>query len=229
MTPLPFTAKRTCAATDPLEVPVQLIVLSNRRRKYLGQALMSIRWHVTGVDSILIVDDSGDPEHHAWLDGTGLQWAAVAPEATGYTTAMRRVFELAQGAHVALWEEDFIATAPIDLDRMAGMLDEGPYLAEVVCQRPPWFSYEVAAGGVVADNEARGHRFDLVDGLLEHRAFWSTNPCVIPRRTLEHDYPAGTWSESVFGYELLRDPGLRFGLLPDISVEHVGERSGYGY
>lgn len=208
---------------------MQLIILTNRKDRYLNDALDTVRGLVDGVTRVLIVDDSGDPAFRQTLNDRSLDWTAVAVKAAGYTQAMRRVFEVAEGERFALWEEDFRALQHIDLYAMARMLEERPHLAQVVCQRPPWFPMELAAGSIVAENEARGHTFELVDGLLEHRAFWSTNPCVIPHRTLEHQYPFGQWSEYQFGQQLRRDPALRFGLLPEVTVEHVGERDGTGY
>ncbi len=75
-----------------------------------------------------------------------------------------------------------------------------------------------------------GAEIELVDGIFEHRAFFTTNPCVLPRRTLDRPWPDGDWSESAFGQQLLKDPSVRFGMVPGILVEHVGvERAGFGY
>lgn len=205
---------------------MQLVVLSNRRDRYLPDTLASIQRHVNGADRTTLVDDSGDEAWRTELEQLGADVVRVAPEPAGYARAMRRVFEIAEGEHVALWEEDFVATDTVDLAAMARLLDERPYLAQVVALRGPWFTNERAAGGVL---EARDEPFELVDGLIEHRAFWSTNPCVIPRRTLDLDYPNIASSEWCFGQQLLQDPHVRFGMVPGVRVDHVGERTGYGY
>lgn len=206
---------------------MQLIILSNRKGVYLDGAVASIIKHVKGFDRLTIVDDSGDVHWRSSLEYLGEELIPVADGPAGYTTAMRKVFEVAEGEHVAFWEEDFRAIDTVDLTAMADLLDERPYLAEVVALRGPWFANEREAGGVL--EALPDERFELIDGLIEHRAFWSTNPCVIPRRTLEHEYPNVSWSEWHFGQELLRDPNVRFGMVPGVRVEHVGERDGYGY
>lgn len=206
---------------------MQLIILSNRRDQYLSDTIDSIDEHVTGFDRLTIVDDSGDIHWRSSCAYLGDEIVPVADGPAGYTTAMRKVFEVADGEHVALWEEDFRAIDTVDLAAMAELLDERPHLAEVVALRGPWFANERESGGVL---EARpDDRFELVDGLIEHRAFWSTNPCVIPRRTLDREYPNVSWSEWHFGQELLADPAVRFGMVPGVRVEHVGERTGHGY
>jgi hypothetical protein len=208
---------------------VQLIVLSNRRSQYLVETLHSIATHVTGADRITIVDDSGDSHWRSALEYLGDEIVSVDDNPAGYARAMQTVLDVAEGEHVALWEEDFRAIAPIDLHELAGILDERPHLAQLAVMRQPWYPHEIAAGGMLQAVANSGHMVELVDGVWEHRAFFTCNPTVLPRRTYTRPWPQQEWSESAFGRELLKDPAVRFGMMPGQRVEHVGERSGFGY
>lgn len=215
-------------ATD--EGLMQLIVLSNRKGMYLGRAVASIVAHVTGWTRITVVDDSGDPDWRAALDADpALEVVPVADDRAGYARAMAKVFELAEGDYFALWEEDFVAIAPIDLQEMAYVLDARQHLAQLAVLRQPWWTNEIMHGGVLEAKIAEGHEVLDVDGVLEHRAFFTCNPTVLPRRTFSQPWPMGQWSESRFGQTLLHDPEVRFGMLPGVRVEHVGMRQGFGY
>jgi len=215
----------------PLEAIVHLVVLSNRLDAYLPDTIDSLAAHVNGVDQLTVVDDSGDPMWREHVEATlGIDVVAVAAEPAGYQAAMQRVFDVAQGEHFALWEEDFRALEAIDLNEMARILDERPHLAQLALLRGPWYANEVAAGGVLQARANDGHEIELVDGVFEHRAFFTCNPTVLPRRTFTRTWPQRHFSEAAFGSELLRDPSTRFGMLPGIRVEHVGhERTGFNY
>lgn len=208
---------------------MQLIILTNRRDLYLEETLDSIDEHVTGLDRLTIVDDSGD---HAWRRG-GIGHHEVVPvddRPAGYARAMQTVLDVAEGDHVLFWEEDFRATAPVDVGELATILDNRPHLAQLALMRQPWYPNEVAAGGVLEAKAHEGHEIELIDGVWEHRAFFTCNPTVLPRRTLDRPWPRKPWSESAFGSELLRDPATRFGMLPGVRVEHVGAtRTGFDY
>lgn len=207
---------------------MHLIVLTNRTNRYLPLSLASIAEHVAGVTRLTIVDDSGDASFRAKL-GKRHEVVAVAAEPAGYVPAMTTVFQMAEGENVAFWEEDFLAIGPVDLDAMARALDEREHLAQLALMREPWYANEILAGGVLEAKAAQGDEIELVDGVFEHRAFFTCNPTVLPRRTLDRPWPTGEWSESQFGQRLLKDPSVRFGMLPGVIVEHVGERTGFGY
>jgi hypothetical protein len=218
---------------------VQLIVLSNRQHLYLPATLDSIVEHVTGYDRLTVVDDSGDADWRRVL-ATALaartdltvpaEVVAVAEEPAGYHAAMQTVFAAAGGSHVALWEEDFLAIAAIDLAELADILDARPHLAQLALMRQPWYANEIAAGGVLEAKAHLGDEIELVDGVFEHRSFFTCNPTVLPRRTLVHEWPSSAWSESVFAQQLLRDASVRFGMMPGVRVEHIGAvKAGFDY
>lgn len=228
----------------PLSIP--LIILGNGRGDYLTQAVASIRKHLFGYGPVTIVDDSGDAAHRDWLRRTvaadlDASVVPVAARPAGYPAAMRRVWALAGGHDmVAFWEEDFLLAEDLDLADLAGVLAEHSYLTQIALLRGPWFGNEHAHGGLIEALEAQGQTFqEVADGAghtwIEHRACFTGNPSVIPRRTFAHPWPSGDWSESRFGRELFgADPrarGAYWGTRSDPPrVEHIGvERVGQGY
>jgi len=205
------------------------IIGSYRRDTYLHACLSSLTRHVSGIDSVIVVDDSGDSGHRMNLTARNIPWVAVAPDNAGYAAAMSVVFKVAAdhgGEHVLFVEEDFQFISDLDVEAWASQLDSHPHLAQIVAMRQPWFANEVAAGGVL---EALDGPRELVDGFIEHRLFFSGNPTVLPRRTFAKPWPSGRWSENQFAAQLKQDPQIRFAITPSILVEHVGERSGHGY
>lgn len=223
-------------------MPVPIIVLTNGRVECISKAISSVMTHLDNVGDGLIVDDSGDDVYRAWL---AEQYAApvvpVGAGPCGYWRAMRKVWDVARDLDtdkVVFWEEDFILHADVDVEQLATVLDSYPYLTQIALLRQPWWPNEVEAGGLIPALEVQGQEFmDRTDGThtwVEHRACWTGNPCVIPRRTFERDWPEGDWSESRFGRELFRDGrarGAYWGRRTDPPrVEHIGHhRAGTGY
>jgi len=210
---------------------VLCILAGYRRNLYLPEAIDSIRRHVHGITRTVLVDDSGDEAFRQRFTAAypAIRLVAVDDVNAGYQAAMQTVWRTAQESaddHILLFEEDFRVTHPINIDVWADHLDTHEYLAQIVAQRQPWFGNEIAAGGVL---EALTGPREAVDGLVEHRLFFSGNPTVIPRRTFEQPWPAGNWSENRFRDRLLTNPAVKFAMTPTIVVEHVGTRTGHGY
>ena len=141
---------------------------------------------------------------------------------------------------VAHFECDFTFNAPWDIERMVGVLERHPELAQLVLKRGPVNAQEIAAGGIIEQHpDDYTERLDLSpDGTYniwtEHRRFWSTNPGVYSTRFCRLGWPQEPESEGKFTHRLLKDPTLRFafwqgkGNLP--LVEHIGhQRAGVGY
>lgn len=222
---------------------VPLIVLTNGRRDCISRTFPSIRKHLTGVSDMVIVDDSGNAGYRAWLASEFPEAlvTAVAETAAGYWRAMRTVWSIARASgtdHVGFWEDDFVLTADVDLTCLARVLDEQPHLTQIALLRQPWWTNEHEHGGLIGALEQQGQRFtEVYDGhhhWLEHRACFTGNPTVVPRRTFERDWPEGAWSEAQFGRLLFQDPAARgayWGRRTDQPrVEHIGhERVGQNY
>lgn len=206
-----------------------LILLSNRGSLYLPKTMELIERFVSGVTDVVIIDDSGDESCRAELNRLGTV-VPVAGRAAGYRASMSTVFEIASGEEFLFWEEDFLPLEPIDVTALAATLRDRPYLSQIALMRRPWYSHEFAHGGLIGAMERIGHKFKLVDGLIEHRAFFTGNPCVIPKRTYSRGWPDSDVSEVAFAEVLLRDPEMRFGMVPKEVIEHVGAvQTGFDY
>lgn len=222
---------------------IPIIVLTNGRRDCIARTIPSIREHLTGAGDMVIVDDSGDANYRAWLAETfpGALVTAVAPGPAGYWRAMRVVWAIARDSAadaVAFWEDDFVLLGDVAVTCLARVLDEQPHLTQIALLRQPWWPNEHDAGGLIPALEAQGQVFEeRTDGRehwIEHRACFTGNPSLIPRRTFERDWPEGAWSESRFGQLLFRDPparGAYWGRRSDPPrVEHIGhQRVGRDY
>ena len=225
-------------------MPVPIIVLTNGRPECISKTIPSAQAHLSGVQGMVIVDDSGDPTYGQWLadEFTGGPWdgkIAHLPGPHGYWRAMRYVWDLAR--HWAttydttsffFLEDDFTFNTDVDLDTLAGVLDTHPCLTQIALLRQPWFGNEHEHGGLIEALEQQGQTFtETSDGVhtwIEHRAGFTGNPSLIPKRTFTRDWPEGNWSESRFGRALFRDEGARgayWGRRTDPPrVEHIGHR-----
>jgi glycosyltransferase involved in cell wall biosynthesis len=227
-------------------VAVPIICLTNGRPDCIAKTIPSAIGHLTGVNRMVIVDDSGDDVYGLWLEDefAGGPWGTNVlhlPAPHGYWRAMKAVWALARHWDEPAFfflEDDFVFNEPVNLEDLAEIVEARRDLAQMALIRQPWFHNEVEHGGVLQALEAQGQRFtECTNGhhwWIEHRAVFTGNPCLIPRRTLEHDWPEGDWSESRFGRLLFSNPHARaayWGRRTDRPrVEHIGhERVGSGY
>ena len=73
-------------------------------------------------------------------------------------------------------EQDFTFNEPVELNRMAQVLDRNPHLMQMAMRRQPWNPIEEAAGGIVeSDPDAYLEVSDGLSTWLEHRKFFTTN------------------------------------------------------
>lgn len=194
---------------------VPIICLTNGR-DCVFDTLASIRAALTGAGDVYVLDDTGDTERHKRFQDV-YPGATVAPiESAGYWRAMQQVWQTARDLgcdSFVFWEDDFLARRPIDLTGLAKVLHEHPHLTQVALVRQPWWPNEHAHGGLIEALEAQGQVFteqtDQKHWWIEHRACFTGNPSIIPRRTFEKNWPEGSWSEASFGKLLFADPGAR--------------------
>lgn len=206
---------------------MRVLIGTYRKRKHIEACVKSLRRNLRGVTDVLFVDDSGDPDHAAWLEGR-YGWPVVSTGRVGYTGAMQQLCAAAGGQQCFVLEEDFTIEEPVDLAELSDMLWHRPYLAQVALLRQPVFDVEHEHGGVIEALIAKGHQFDEVDGLIEHTATFTANPSVWRADVFDTGWPAAQWSEVVKRDELI-SRGYRFAYLPRIRVQHHGEREGFGY
>lgn len=206
---------------------MRLIVGTYRKRAFIETCLQSVDEHILGVDDIVFIDDSGDPEHREWLANYGTV-IPVGPKQCGYTPAMKQVCAAADGQPCMFLEEDFTFRDDVYLDELAELLYHRPYLAQVALLRGPHFPIEHEHGGLIEALQAKGHQFTDVVGLIEHTACFTCNPAVWRGEVFAAGWPNGRWTEEIKGRDLVRQ-GYRFAYLPGIRIDHSGTREGFGY
>jgi hypothetical protein len=124
-------------------------------------------------------------------------------------------------------ENDFRFLRPVQVDLMADTLRKHPVVAQMALMRQPVNEKEKKAGSLVAANPNLFHKRQ---GWMEHVGFWTTNPSLIPVRTMvEHDWPTGAQCEGHMGIRL-KGQARTFGYWGngDVWVEHLGHRDGTG-
>lgn len=222
---------------------VVLLVMTDGRRhveETLPRALSML--HGAHIASIVIHDDSGDPEYRGWLQGATEGLGAIyvfTPQRLGFSGSYAHAWSYLAATSGPEWvfllEDDFLFKKPVDLAAMMSVMSDYPYLAQLVLKRQPWNPEEKSAGGIV-----ESHPEDFTEQTNDrwvwtgHRSFFSTNPCLFRRSLCLGGWPDCPDSEGIFTHRLLRDPEIRFafwgGKFDPPLVEHIGsERVGCGY
>lgn len=227
-----------------------LVLLSHRKQEFLETTLRSLRHYGTGITEVIVVDDSGDPEHHAYLDARNIGYSLVdTVQNMGYLDAMQVVFDKARlvadrlGAeHVLLWEEDFYLTRPTNLFDMARIMEHpaNAALAQLNLQRQSCYGIE-RRFGYMESHQRRGYHLERGEtyGLpwVRRRKPFTTNPSLIRREVLSTWWPhrddCHGDAEGAMSYKLER-AGWHFGWYGEWntpSTKHVGveRKTGVGY
>lgn len=206
-----------------------LIIGAYRGTELVERAVQSLLEQATGIDRIVIVDDSGDTPVREQLAQYG-EVVPVADAPAGYGAAMRTVCREAGADAFVFWEEDFILTAPVDFEALAVELQQRPHLAQIALLRGPHFPIEHRHGGLLEALSIRitGSVLGDIDGVIEQTGTFTCNPSVWAAGIAAQGWPTGKWSEDRKRDDLLT-AGYRFGFLPGIRVAHDGQRSGTDY
>lgn len=232
---------------------VPLVILSHRKRAFIKETVASIQRHLHGATVSLIVDDSGDVDHRNWVKNEIGLWcepASVLDHNVGYLKAMERVWALAQegcdefgSPYALLWEEDFVLTRDITLERMITVMDKNPDLAQLNFQRQAVYGVEKRFG-YMDSHQRRGYglRREATDTVrwVSRRTPFTTNPSLIRREALEIAWPSREECDTVQGGAepamslRMEQAGFKFGWYGpwDTPVtRHVGDdrKSGIGY
>lgn len=226
---------------------VALLVMTDGRDEYLERTLASVSEMLPGLGSLWMHDDTGNDAYRAQLAaryplftqlGQGPRrgfggairwaWANLATRATD-----RYVFHL---------EADFTFRTPVDWRHLAEVLELYPQLVQLALRRQAWNAAEIAAGGVIEQHpgDYTEHRYAGATW-LEHRRFFTTNPCLYRRSLCGTGWPDVQFSEGMFGQRVLAGgtpeasaEQVRFGFwgarADPPAVEHIGtHRAGMGY
>lgn len=229
---------------------VLLLVMDDGRREYLDQTIRSLGLSLYGpIVRKVIHDDSGDLEYGARLQEDYPSWRVFSTgRRSGFGGAIRSAWALVERdypeiTHLFHAEGDFLLNRQVDAGAMCALLDREQHLAQVVLMRQPWNPTESAAGSLWATRPAGSwdDRTDAHCSWVEHRHWFSTNPCVYRRSLLSVGWPEGAESEGRFGLGLLEHgtpeaagDDVRFafwGTRDDTPwVTHIGHvRAGNGY
>lgn len=217
-----------------------LLVLTDGRTDYLAATIDSAREHLAGdVTYKVIHDDTGNETHRDRLREMFSDFEVIGrPTRQGFGGAIRSAWaHLSQRPERFVFhlEDDFTFSEPFVAADVCRVLDRNPHLMQMALRRQPWNDDERAAGGIVEQHP--DEFLECSDGVshwLEHRRFFTTNPCVYRSSLMSRGWPDGANSEGVFGVALRADPDVRFGYWGRRSdppkVHHIGdERVGTGY
>jgi hypothetical protein len=228
---------------------IALLVITDGRDDFLAHTLASANRHLTGpfVERWMF-DDTGDADYRATLAHRFPWFQHVnAGRRQGFGGAIRAAWQRLALTSEAAWvfhlEQDFTFNQPVDLAELVAVMQDHPHLAQMALRRQPWNAEEVAAGGVVElhPEAFEEHRDERGRRWLEHRQFFTTNPCLYRIGLCRRGWPEGERSEGVFTRQLLDSgvsdiypDGRRFGYWgardSGTWVEHIGQtRVGHGY
>lgn len=218
--------------------PITLLVLTDGRGECLTRTLASAE-EMLPQDTLcdrLIVNDCQDPGYQTWLTETyGLRYRILAParRKRGFGGAIQAGWdEIEHGDYVFHLEDDFTFNRPVPLRAMGRVLDRYLHLVQVALLRQPWNDEERRAGGIVQCHPDDFERRSDINGeWLEHRRFFTTNPCLYRRSLTKRGWPQKPRSEGLFSLDLIRD-GFTMAVWGDGTpwVTHIGdERVGTGY
>jgi hypothetical protein len=228
---------------------IALLVVTDGRDRYLADCVASLDALHGPLAERWMYDDTGDDGYRTHLAERYAQFRHInGGPRQGFGGAIRAAWSRLAKDSDAAWivhvEQDFTFNRPVDLGAMAAVITSRPYLAQMALRRQAWNPQETAAGGIV---EQHPHDYldkhDMVLGVswLEHRRFFTTNPCLYRRSLLDVGWPEGDQSEGHFGRHLLAHGTpetagslVRFGYWGARTdppwVTHIGhQRSGTGY
>lgn len=216
-----------------------LLVITDGRRDCLQRTLDSFELCVNqaNIGRRVIVNDCPDPGYAEWIDTLGFD-THVKPlrRRRGFGGAIAAGWAaIGDTDYVLHLEDDFLFTRYVDLKAVIRVLESHPHLVQIALRRQPWNEEEKAAGGIIEMNlDQYVFCGNGADCWIEHRMFFTTNPCVYPRWVRDRGWPQGEYSEGVFGHQLFEDPNLKsafWGKANDLPwVLHIGDqRTGTGY
>jgi len=201
-------------------------------------AMDSIEDNFDEFDYHLIVDDSLNPKFHTYTDFVytrGGWWGNFevdhASEKRGFAGAIRAGWEQIPDDidYVFHMEDDFVFLNRPPLTDMIQALEDNTHLVQMALLRGPVNEAEIAAGGLM---QVDPDSYEYKGKWIEHKKFFTTNPCVYRRSLIERGWPDCSNSEGIFGIELFAsDPSLRSGFWGNGEqwVDHIGIRQGTGY
>lgn len=217
----------------------RLIVVTHggeETREMLGDTLASFAEMVTPSPAERVLIEDGPPKQMRWR---GARLASSRPLGFCKTAEMAWMTAATAGVSWNFWlEHDFRFARPVDLEEMAEVLALNPEVAQMSLMRQPVNLLEIERGGVVGiEPDAFVPRISSTEKRnrnvwLEHGRYWTTNPSLF-HQSIPAEVPWPEVGSECEGHLTiaLRQAGYSFGIWGEGEpwVEHVGERTGFGY
>ena len=175
---------------------IALVVITDGRGDYLKETIDS--YHKMAVGDItdqIMVNDSGDSNYTAYLNETYPEFLHIdhvtrrglaGAIQSGWNCALQHNIE-----YIFHLEEDFTFNEKCDLNMMVNFLECHPEYAELCLQRQAWSQEEIDGARWYGDSPLYTNMQDDTFEWFEHKELFSVNPCIIPRRILELEWPSG--------------------------------------
>lgn len=189
------------------------------------------------IDRRIIVNCCARPAFIDWIDSLGFD-VHLRPGVArrGFAGAIQAGWHnIGETDFIFHLEDDFSLQRTVDLSAMIDVLQGQPRLQQLCLRRQPWNEEEIAAGGIIECHpEDFTDRDDGEHHWIEHRRFFSTNPCLYRADLIKRGWPDAPYSEGMFGVALLEDPQAVCGFWGQRTdppwVIHTGlVRTGTGY
>ena len=148
----------------------------------LRQCVPSLIEHVGPIDTLILVNDTGDRGYGDWLGWTFKQFDEIVnhPQRLGLAGALRSAWTTALEYgpdYVFHVEGDFTFNCDVDLGGMVRILDANPMLSQVSLKRQPVNDVEIAAGGYM---ETSPGAYTQQDGYVAQSLCYTFNPHIAP-------------------------------------------------
>ncbi len=194
---------------------LSMIMMTDGRKEYISKAIPSALTMLKGsISRYLLFDDSADPEYQDWIRENFPLFELICNEErrglAGATQAVWDYLKNVETDYVIHLEDDFTFNEVIPLDEMIEVLETHPYLYEMSLLRQPWWQWEVAAGGII---QANPDAYTQKEKWVEHRQYFTTNPCIYRKSLIYLGWPNHEGSESTFYRSIIEnDPNAQFGI-----------------
>jgi hypothetical protein len=222
---------------------IGLLVIDDGRKAYLEECVRALTnglWHAIPLARQILVNDSGDPEYHAYLvEEYGHLFEIVSHDerrglAAAIQTGWSRLQQRVNG-HMALdyiihVEGDFKLPIRTPIYEMIDILEAKPSLAQLTLRRDNVNPAEDEAGSFI---KQRPELYTQKEGYIEQDNLFSLNPCVYPGWLMEIGWP-DNGGEREFTNKLHSiNPELKFGIYGKIDDPprcfHVGSKRSEGW
>jgi hypothetical protein len=189
------------------ETEYALFILGNGRKGYLERTIASWEANLkTQPKYWFIFDDSGDPEHVAWLNkkyGKKYKVVPVAETSVGQVKALQFIMNFLKDVSVDYFvqlEEDWMLFRQLDVTKIIDVMHDNPNILQMRIPRTIWYAdyhnLDINAGSLLKHhleikNTQSSKKTRDDSSWYEWRGqfyFWSHNPNVFNKKMLYEDY-----------------------------------------